>query len=281
MSRGVTLAARRGCDLTPSPSLEWTSRPDDKVDVERDELMASVVIAGAPARDRLLSGLFAEGVRLMRERWPVYAFFAVVCAVAAALPVRGDPVNLLNYPVFRVWFGCAVLAIFFILPTAIRRLRPDFRMTVQRGLLTALVLVSISFVTDLGIMAAVIPGLIVGVLLSQGLVVALIQSSEKPSVGGVISSIKRAFGASFALTRGHFATTLGVVTLSLAILIVPIFLELIAMIVFYVRLPQSLYAVAPLLYLSFIYLECVRYTLIVRWFRRLQVEPNAGVPFLS
>jgi hypothetical protein len=49
------------------------------------------------------------------------------------------------------------------------------------------------------------------------------------------------------------------------------------MIVFYVRLPQSLYAVAPLLYLSFIYLECVRYTLIVRWFRRLQVETGGDV----
>jgi hypothetical protein len=243
--------------------------------------MAAVMTAGTPAQDRLLSGLFADGIRLMRERWHVYAFFAVVCGLAAALPVRGDPVNLLNYPVFRVWFGCAVLAIFFILPTAIRRLRPDFRMTLRRVLLTAVVLAAISLVTDVGIAAAVIPGLILGVLLSQGLVVALIQSNEKPTLGGVAASIKRAFSASFALTRRHFATTLGVVTLSLVILVVPIFLELVAMIVFYVRLPQSLYAVAPLLYLSFIYLECVRYTLIVRWFRRLQVETGGDVSIVA
>ncbi len=238
--------------------------------------MAAVLTAGTPAREDLLSGLFADGVRLMRERWVVYAFFALVCGAAAALPVRGDPVNLLNYPVFRVWFACAVLAIFFILPTAIRRLRPDFRMTLRRGLLTAVVLASIGLVTDLGILAAVIPGLILGVLLSQGLIVALIHSGEKPSLGGLVADLKRAFADSFELTRQRFATTLGVVTLSLVILVVPVFLELVAMIVFYVRLPQSLYAVAPLLYLSFIYLECVRYTLIVRWFRRLQVEPTAS-----
>src|SRR5271154_7126083 len=101
--------------------------------------MAAVMSAGAPARESLLSGLFADGVRLMRERWLVYAFFAAVCGGAAALPVRGDPVNLLNYPVFRVWFACAILAIFFILPSAIRRLRPDFRMTLRRSLLTAVV----------------------------------------------------------------------------------------------------------------------------------------------
>ena len=105
--------------------------------------MAAVMTAGAPARDHLLSGLFADdGIRLMRERWAVYAFFAAVCAAAAALPVRGDPTQLLNYPVFRVWFGCSVLAIFFILPTAIWCLRPDFRMTLRRILLTAVVLVS-------------------------------------------------------------------------------------------------------------------------------------------
>ena len=118
--------------------------------------------------------------------------------------------------------------------------------------------------------------MIVGVLLSQVLVVALIQSSDKPTFGSVAAGIRQAFAASFALTRKRFATTFGVVTLSLVILIVPIFLELIAMIVFYVRLPESLYAFAPFLYLSFIYLECVRYLLIVRWFRRLQVEPPSA-----
>jgi hypothetical protein len=217
--------------------------------------------------------LFADGGRLMAERWLVYGIFAGVCAAAAALPVRGDPLNLFNYPVFRVWLGCIAVALFFIIPTAIRRLRPDFRMTLWRGILAAAVLLAIGLVTDLGLLAAVIPGLVIGVLLSQGLLVALLQSSERPSFSGVGAGIKRAFGASYALTRSHFATTLGVVSLSLLILVVPLFIELVAMIVLYVKVPQSLYAVTPILYLSFIYLECVRYSLIIRWFRRLQLEP--------
>ena len=233
-------------------------------------------IAGVPVRDRLFGGLFREAGRLMRERWKAYAFFAAICGAAAAIPVTGDPVNLLNYPVFRVWFAAAVIALFFIVPTAIRKLRPSFRMTLWRVVLTVTVLVLIGLVTDLGLLAAVIPGLVASVLLSQTLVIALLQSGEHPSLGALPAGITKAVRDSFRFTRGHFVTTLGIVALSLAILMVPLLIAMLAMIVLYVKAPPSLYAMAPVLYLTFIYFECVRYTLIVRWFRRLESETPAA-----
>jgi hypothetical protein len=36
-----------------------------------------------------------------------------------------------------------------------------------------------------------------------------------------------------------------------------------------VKIPASLVLTAPLLLLTFVYSECVRYSLIVRWYRRL------------
>jgi hypothetical protein len=56
---------------------------------------------------------------------------------------------------------------------------------------------------------------------------------------------------------------------SLAILLVPFLLVMLTLIVLGVRLPPTLVVMAPLLFLTFTYFECVRYALIVRWYRRL------------
>jgi hypothetical protein len=42
-----------------------------------------------------------------------------------------------------------------------------------------------------------------------------------------------------------------------------------------VRIPPSLVIMTPLLFLTFTYFECVRYALIVRWYRRLAGLPTA------
>jgi hypothetical protein len=232
-------------------------------------------MASAPSVPRseggLFAGLFAEGLALMRERWFVYLAFAVVCLASAALPVK-DQLNLLTYPAFRTVFGSALIALFFILPAAIRKLRPTFRLTLWRALLMGAVLISLAVITDVGILAAVIPGLILGVMLSQTLILALMNSREKVAAGEILPEVRNAIRSSFELTRPHFATSFGVVALSLAILLIPVFIEMVAMEVLYVYDPRWLYAMAPLTYLTFIYLECVRYCLIVRWFRRLEVE---------
>ncbi len=47
---------------------------------------------------------------------------------------------------------------------------------------------------------------------------------------------------------------------------------LLALAVLGVRVPASLVVTSPLLFLTFIYLESVRYALVVRWYRRLAFE---------
>jgi membrane protein implicated in regulation of membrane protease activity len=77
------------------------------------------------------------------------------------------------------------------------------------------------------------------------------------------------------MTRNHFATTLGILVVSLAILIVPFCFVAFWAIVLGGAVPWSLVATTPALFLLFVYLECARYTLVVRWYRRL--ARNAGL----
>ena len=76
-----------------------------------------------------------------------------------------------------------------------------------------------------------------------------------------------------SLTREHFITTLGICALSLLILGVPFLIGLIALLVFDALDGRSLIITAPALFLIFVYCECVRYTLIVRWYGRLAARP--------
>jgi hypothetical protein len=71
------------------------------------------------------------------------------------------------------------------------------------------------------------------------------------------------------MTKGHFATTFGVVALSLVILLVPFAFFAFIVIVAGIKEPRALPALSCALFLLFVYLECVRYSLIVRWYRRL------------
>jgi hypothetical protein len=231
--------------------------------------------------------LFVEGFRLMRERLFVYAAFAVACAAAAALVfphvnllqlfAGGDPLGVLRTPPLSVVVVLSLLALFFILPSAMRRLQPDFRMTGSRTFVALLTLASVGIVTELGYAVAVIPGVIVGVLLSQTLINALLRSDERASLGSIGSILGAAYRGSFELTRGHFVTTLGMVVLSLAILGVPYLVALATAIVLDVLDPRTLVFTAPLLLLTFVYFECVRYSLIVRWYRRLAAQQLATV----
>jgi hypothetical protein len=67
-----------------------------------------------------------------------------------------------------------------------------------------------------------------------------------------------------------------VVVASLAILIVPFAFVMLSLLVLGVRIPPSLVIMTPLLFLTFTYFECVRYALIVRWYRRLAGLPTAA-----
>lgn len=225
---------------------------------------------------------------MMRESLPVYLAFALVCAVAAAvafprtnllhLCASGDPLAIVKTLPLNVVVLLALVALFFILPSALRRIEPSFRMTAWRTVVAFVTIGSVGAVTELGYAAAILPGVIAGVLLSQVLIGTLLRTGEPVAARRVLRTLVDAYRGSFELTRGHFATTLGVLVLSLAVLAVPFVLALTTAIVLDDLEPRSLVLTAPLLFLTFIYFECVRYALIVCWYRRLAADGARPAP---
>jgi hypothetical protein len=251
-------------------------------------LMIAGALPGMHARPRSPGSFFVEGFRMMRESLPVYLAFALVCAVAAAvafprtnllrLCASGDPLAIVKTLPLNVVVLLALVALFFILPSALRRIEPSFRMTAWRTVVAFVTIGSIGAVTELGYAAAILPGVIAGVLLSQVLIGTLLRTGEPVAARRALRTLVDACRGSFELTRGHFATTLCVLVLSLAVLAVPFVLALTTAIVLDDLEPRSLVLTAPLLFLTFIYFECVRYALIVWWYRRLAADVARPAP---
>jgi len=229
---------------------------------------------------KLFRRLPAEGFALMRERWIAYGLLATACMLSAVAVFKkldllavfssGDPIAVLRTPPINVILVASLIAIFFVLPSALRRIEPSFKMTVWRWAITLVTLCCVGVATEVGYAAAVIPGIVVGVLLSQALINALLRTEERSSARAVAATVWGSFRGSFRLTHAHFITTLGILAVSLTILGVPFTIGLIAMLVSDALDPRSLILTAPALFMIFIYCECVRYVLIVRWYRRLE-----------
>jgi len=234
----------------------------------------------APEAPRLFHRLLAEGFALMRERWPAYALLALACALSAAAVFKkidlltvfasGDPLVVLRTPPINVILMAALIAIFFVLPSALRRIRPSFRMTAWRAVITLATLFCVGVATEIGYAAAIIPGIIIGVLMSQALINALLRTGERASAREAAATVWGSFRGSFRLTHDYFMTTLGILIVSLTMLGIPFTIGLIALLVTDALDARSLIVSAPALFMTFIYCECVRYVLIVRWYRRLE-----------
>jgi hypothetical protein len=240
------------------------------------------------ARAFSLGSIFAEGFALMRERAWLYAVLAVVCgAVESVVYTRtdivalledaaaGKPLGIIVHPPLGLVLGMSLVAQFAIIPSAVSRIVPAFRLTLAGALLMILTLVLVGCVTDVGYLFAVIPGIAFAVLLSQvlvGVLVRLRRGMSLREIGGVFA---RAVNGSFAMTKGHFGSTLGILILSLAILVVPFCFIAFWVIVLGENVPASLVGTAPALFAIFVYLECSRYALVVRWYLRLASETEA------
>lgn len=246
---------------------------------------------GAARPLHLSDSLFVEGLRLMRERLAVYLLLAGICAACAWIVFprvdiygalveagNGHPFALFTQPPVSIVFVLSIGAVLFILPSALRRIQPSFQMTLVRFCIALVTLACVGAVVDAGCALAVIPGIAAAVLLSQVLVGALLRAPDRASVRGLAATLRDAFRSSFAMTRDHFGTTLSVIVASLAIFVVPAACALFALWIFGVRMPVSLVLTAPLLLLTFVYSECVRYALIVRWYRRLAEDTGQLSP---
>jgi hypothetical protein len=237
---------------------------------------------------RWSGSLLVEGFRLMRERLPIYVALAGICGIAGwvVFPridmyaiLASNPAALMTTPPVSVVLLLSLGALFFILPSALRRIEPSFKMTAVRAALTLATIFSVGLITEIGYAFAVIPGIVIAVLLSQTLINALLRADEADSLTHLGSTLFGSVRGSVAMTKTHFATTLGVVVASLFILLVPFLLVLLGLAILGVKLPPSLVVMAPLLFLTFIYFECVRYALIVRWYRYLSSEePSPASP---
>jgi len=213
-------------------------------------------IAAPRGGERLFERLFIEGFALMRERLGTYALIALLCAASAATAssrgsllqvfAAGNPAVVFRTAPINAVLIAALIAIFFVLPSALRKLEPSFRMTFWRGVLTFAMLLCLGLATDLG------------------------------SARDLLVAVTDAIRGSVHMTRSHFITTLGVCALSLVILGVPWVMGLIGLLVLDALDGRSLILTAPGLFLLFVYCECVRYVLIVRWYGRL-AGPKLGV----
>ncbi len=230
---------------------------------------------------KLFHRLMAEGFALMRERSIPYGLLALACALSAAAAVlrkidllavfaSGNPLVVLRTPPINVILIAALIAIFFVLPSALRRIQPSFKMTASRAIITLVTLLGIGVATEVGYAVAIIPGIVIGVLMSQALIGALLRTDERASAREAAATVWGSFRGSYRLTHDHFITTLGILAISLTILGIPFTTGLIALLVFATVDVRSLLLSAPALFGLFIYCECIRYVLIVRWYRRLE-----------
>lgn len=211
--------------------------------------------------------LFEEGFALLRERWKVYALLAAACtgATAAGLqamtPADDSPealaAALIGSAGIRSLVVLALLSVCFIMPSALRRLDPEFRMTPRRfGILLSAV-VAVGLATEIGTIAFILPGIAIAVLWSQA------------TIGAVLCGDFGAFRRSFRMTKDHFFSTFAVVAGSLVLLAIPLGLTYLVAVVAWVHAPASLIATLPLVLIAFVYFDCVRYALLVRWYARL------------
>lgn len=225
------------------------------------------------AEDSSILDIFGEGLRLLRERWKVYAAFAIVCGVATAsglramIPAEETPEAmvsaLINSYGIRSVMILALVSIFFIMPSALRRLDPSFRLTPSRFAVMLSSIVAVALTTELGLLAFVLPGVVIAVLWSQ------------VTIGAVLGGNFEAFRRSFQMTKDRFFSTFAVCTGSVVLLMIPLGAAYLAAVIAWVRLPASLVVTLPLVLLTFVYFDCVRYAMLVRWYARLSDRAEA------
>ena len=227
----------------------------------------------------------------MRGRWPVYATLAAVCAAIESYAyskndivdlltqaANGQPMALIVRPPLGLVLGLSLLAQFSIIPSAVLRISPSFRLTVAGALLMIVTVALVGLVTDVGYVFAAIPGIAAAVLLSQVLIGVLVRLRRGMRLPELASAFVASLHGSVAMTKERFATTLGVLLLSLALLIVPFCFAAFWTIVLGGKIAASLVVTAPALVLLFVYLECARYSLVVRWYVRLGGATGVSEP---
>jgi len=213
----------------------------------------------------VIQGAVEDAWPLMRSRMTVYWILAAVCALVVlatlwylntldASTQMGARIEAAIQPVDL----CGAIASFFIIPAAARTVRPEFKLT----FLLILGLVGIGLVvgiaTEIGLFLLLVPGVWVGVKLSQSTWTYLLSDGKNP------------FGESWEMTTGHFWETFGffflltiaVVVAMIVVLGIPIFIELFA--------PLAGVVLGPIAFLGYVFTYHVTILGQMRWMLELR-----------
>lgn len=231
----------------------------------------------------------------MRERLGVYLLIALAAAPLSYWWARPFDLSALNVahpqpdallPIVYEFLHdlipfvlLSVVARFFIVPSAMRRIDPGYKTTTRAFVIQFVVVAIIIGFSYVSFFGSALPGALgtvanialiaislAAVLLSQALFAALVDDRRGEADVPVSDAIRR----SYTMTRASFMPTLLVnvigiffVVFPLNLAILPLFLAMI------LRSPKWLAVGTPILILLFVYFECVRFTLMTRWYAHL------------
>jgi hypothetical protein len=156
-----------------------------------------------PSIGEIIDRAFRDALPVMRSRTPVYGVLAAIAALGGlflpfahamgSTPVEGTRLQLALQPPNVL----GAIAIFFVIPTVARTVRPEFRMTVGRVFGLIGIAIAIGVVVEVGFLLLIVPGVYMAVKWSQAQWAYLLGEGKNP------------FGESFEMTKGHFWHTLG------------------------------------------------------------------------
>jgi hypothetical protein len=228
----------------------------------------------------LIQGAFRDAVPLLKSRRTLYIVMAALCAIAGILllllpaseTVAAGNSSTTQMP--RLQFAFDVpdvlggLAVFFIYPSVVRSVRPEFRMTVGRffGMLGVSIVVGV--VCMAGFMLFIIPGFWIGIKWSLSLWTYLVDEGKNP------------FGESWEITTGQFWETFAFFVF-LELCIVPMLVVMFIVAALAGVVPILGVVLLPIAFLIYLYALHVILLGTMRWMLRLRERARAGPAMLA
>lgn len=212
----------------------------------------------------------------MRARLNAYSILAGICALLVLLTLWETRGQLSSDEPYRIDLMvlpadlCVAVAIFFVIPAAVRTLRPQFNMTILRVLGVIGIGLAVTVAVEIGLLLLIVPGIWVGVKLSQATWTYLIADGKNP------------FGESWEITTGHFWESLAFfVLLAIVTLVAEIFLVFFPLAIAY-YIPAGAVVFVPAGFLGYVYVCNVSLLGQMRWMLELRglnvpaPRPSAG-----
>lgn len=235
------------------------------------------MLAGVTSRQPDIMGVIGSAFRgawpLMERKMLVYWILAALTALGVVFGMwlgefsgpsdqQGVRLEIASQPVAAF----AAIALFFILPEVIRVARPAFKMTFMLVLVCIGVGFVVALATEIGIFLLIWPGIWIAVKLNFSTYAYLLDQGKNP------------FKESWAITTGHFWTTLAFMGL------LAIFVGLVEVVLLGLPIalawvfPSGAVILSPIAFLGCVYVYYVTFLAYVRWLLELRGLSELGLP---